>query len=94
MRGVYFRNEQRNVRGHAMIFRIADHRVASASELFFRWAGDGRIERRENKIAIEFWFEALDEEIAGALGNGPVEVPVGGFRVASCRKSAPRRRLR
>src|SRR5450432_925201 len=64
-----------------MVFGVADYRVASAGEVFFRFAGDGRIQRGEDEIAIERRFETFDDQVARIFRNGRIEVPAGGFGV-------------
>src|SRR6266571_5123362 len=81
MRGVDFGNEQRNVRIHAVIPRVADDGIAGAGEIFFGGAGDRRIERGENEVAIEIGLEPLDDESAGGLGDRRFEMPLDGFGV-------------
>ena len=63
MRGIHFRYQQRDVGRHAMILGIADHGIASACEVFLGRAGNGRIERGKNKIAIERGFQIFYDEI-------------------------------
>src|SRR5882724_9015405 len=81
MRGVDFGNQQRNVRVHTVIARIADAGIAGAGEILFGRAGDGRIEGRENEVAIERGIETFDDEIARGCGNRSFEMPVNGFGV-------------
>src|SRR5713226_468148 len=82
MGGVHFGNEQRDVGIHAVIARIADDWIAGAGEVLFREAGDGSIERGENKVAVERGIETLDDEAAGGFGNWRVEMPANGFGVS------------
>jgi len=69
MRGVHFRNEQRNIGVHAVIPGIADHGIARAGEILFGGAGDGRIERGKNEVAVEREVQAFDHEAARGIGN-------------------------
>jgi len=46
-----------------MVFAIADHGIAGAGEVFLGRAGNGRIERGKNKIAIERGFQIFYDEI-------------------------------
>src|ERR1043166_4979231 len=81
MRSVDFGNEQRDVGIHSMVFGVAHDAVACPSEVFFGGTGDGRVERRENEIAIEGWFKTFDAESGGSGGDGFVKVPLRGFGV-------------
>src|SRR5207249_246242 len=81
MGGVHFGNEQRNIGIHAVITRIADDGVASASEILLGRACDGRIERGQDEVAVESGIETLDDEIAGGFGDRRVEMPSNGFGV-------------
>src|SRR5216684_2032165 len=81
MGGVYFGNEQRNIGIHAVIGRIADDGISSAGEILFGGAGDGRIERGENKVAVERGIETLDDEATRGFGDRRVEMPANGFGV-------------
>jgi hypothetical protein len=83
MLGVDFGNEQGNVGVHAVIAGVADDGIADAGEIFFGGAGDGRIERGENEVAIEIGFEAFDDEIARGVRDGSFEIPADGFGVSS-----------
>src|SRR5260221_11219981 len=64
-----------------MIFAVADDGVSSASELFLRRSGDRRIERGENEIAIQCWFETFDDEVASRSGDRSVLMPLHRFRI-------------
>src|SRR5882762_2889517 len=68
-------------RSHAVIPAIADDRIAGASEILFGGAGDRRIERGENEVAVERGVETFDDEIASHFGNGCAEVPANGLGV-------------
>src|SRR5216683_3783341 len=81
MRGVDFGNKQRNVGIHAVIPRVADDGIAGAGEIFFGGAGNRRIERGENEVAIEIGFEPLDDESAGGIGDRRFEMPLDRFSV-------------
>ena len=71
MRCVHFGDQKRNVGIHAVILRIADDGIAGAREFFFGWAGDARIERGENEIAVECWLESFARrDFALACGIG------------------------
>src|SRR5260370_10289452 len=87
MRGVHFRNEQRNIGVHAVIPGIADDGIARAGEILFGGASDGRIERRKNEVAVEREVEAFNDEAARGIGNRRVEVPANGFGVSSTRRT-------
>src|SRR5271155_4392620 len=77
-----FGNEQGNVRIRAVIFGVADDGIASAGEVFLGAAGDARIERGKDEVAIEAGIEAFDDEGARGFRNGAVEMPADGFGVA------------
>ena len=64
-----------------MIPAIADHGVTRASEILLGGASDRRIERGEDKVAIEGGVQTFDHEIASHLGDGRVEMPANGFGV-------------
>src|SRR5256885_9013350 len=81
MGGIHFRNEQGNVGIHAVIPAIADHGVTRASEILLSGARDGRIERGEDKVAIEGGVETFDHEMASHFGDGRVEMPANGWGV-------------
>ena len=94
MRGVHFRNEQRDVGIHAVILGIADDGIAGAGEIFFGGARDGRIERGENEVALERGIETLDDEVASRGSEWARRDASGRLRHMFCRKSARRRQLR
>src|SRR6476620_2597382 len=76
MSSVYFRDEQRDIGRHSMIFGIADDGIACAGEVLFHGAGDGGIESGENEIAIVGRFQAFDDQIGGLGWDWFVEVPL------------------
>src|SRR5260370_30460680 len=78
MSGVHFGNEQRDVGIHAVIARIADDGIAGAGKILLGGARDGRIESGKDEVAVERRVETLDDEIAGGLGDGRVEMPANG----------------
>ena len=71
MGGVDFRNKERDVRIHTVIFGVADDGISSAGEILFGDAGDARIERGKNEVAIEAGVEALTTRSRAASGMGP-----------------------
>jgi len=75
-------NEQRNIRVHAVIARIADDGIAGASKILLGRASDGRIESGKDEVAVERRVETLDDEIARGPGDGRVEMPANGFGVS------------
>jgi hypothetical protein len=81
MGGVDFRDQQRNVGIHAVIFGVADDGIARAGEVFFGVTCDTRIEGGENKVALEAGVEAFDDEIARVSRDCGVQVPAHGFGV-------------
>src|SRR5258708_9064578 len=81
MRGIHFRYQQRDFGRHSMILAIADYRIAGAGEVFLGRAGNARIERGKNKIAIERGFQILYDEIRCGWGNGCVEMPIHRFAI-------------
>src|SRR5712692_3980608 len=81
MGGIHFRNEQGDIGIHAVIAGIADDGIPRAGEILFGSSGDGRIERRENKIAIEREVKTFYDKVAGGFGNGRVEMPADGFEI-------------
>jgi len=64
-----------------MVSRVANDGIASASEILFGGTRDGRIERRENEVAVEREVEAFDDEIPSDFWNERVKMPANGFRV-------------
>jgi hypothetical protein len=87
VRRVDLRDEQRNVRVHTVIFRIADHRIAGAGKNFFGLARDGGVQRGENKIAIERRLQAFYHQVACGFRDRSIKVPAHRFGVALARGS-------
>src|SRR6202171_2389014 len=79
VRDVHLGNQQRHIRIHPVISRIADDRIPGARKIFFSPARNRRIECGKNEVALQRRAQTPDHQVARNSGNRRVEMPAHCF---------------